>query len=93
MAHWKTGSALRLLLIAAAVLVCGNAYGQGNEAQPDMPDGSDRVIRVGRATGPIHIDGRLDDPAWEEAQSHYEAALSLCTGSGDWEGITPAKGA
>ena len=35
----------------------------------DHPDGRARpVVRAARATGPIHVDGRLDEPSWATAE-------------------------
>jgi hypothetical protein len=61
-----------LLILSALVLQTGQASGQGGPTAPRdgvriTRTGTTDTIRAVRATGPIRVDGRLDEPAWAVA--------------------------
>jgi hypothetical protein len=60
-----------IALLFAASFAAAPLPPQGLDTLPavtsDLRDDGLRHLRVARAAGPIHVDGRLDDPGWEGA--------------------------
>lgn len=69
---------LSAIAVAAATALCWSILPAQENGRPDQANGftgitgADIRIQVTRATGPIRVDGILDDPAWKDAIP-YEA--------------------
>lgn len=55
------------MIRSVTIAVCGAALITGAGAEPLVPDPGTPTYECRRATGPIVVDGRLDDDAWRNA--------------------------
>ena len=55
------------MIRSLAVLLCGAALMSGAGAEPIVPDPGTPAYECRRATGPIVVDGKLDEEAWQHA--------------------------